>query len=107
MDNFVGATLREKQNTKMRFEFPAQEGKTLAQMFGFIEVRSCGGINLGLLDSLPIFTAKYLLYIPRVSNSLVASPKHHLVQNLRLLHKNANSATSFVCVKIWKGTMVQ
>lgn len=38
-ENFQGASLREKQNAKMRFEFPQQEGKTLAKMFGFIEVR--------------------------------------------------------------------
>ena len=38
--NFAGAVLREKQNAKMRFEFPPQESRTLAQMFGFIEVRS-------------------------------------------------------------------
>lgn len=31
--------MREKQNAKMRFEFPPQENQTLAQMFGFIEVR--------------------------------------------------------------------
>lgn len=37
--NFAGATLREKQNGKMRFEFPAQANQTLADMFGFIEVR--------------------------------------------------------------------
>ncbi|CAM9541397.1 unnamed protein product [Ascophyllum nodosum] len=36
-NNFEGAMLREKQNAKMRFEFPHQEGQTLAQMFGFIE----------------------------------------------------------------------
>jgi len=41
-DNFLGATLREKQNAKMRFEFPQQDGRTLAQMFGFIEVRRNG-----------------------------------------------------------------
>ena len=41
-DNFLGAMLREKQNAKMRFEFPQQDGKTLAQMFGFIEVRRNG-----------------------------------------------------------------
>lgn len=38
-DNFLGATLPEKQNAKMRFEFPRQDGQNLAQMFGFIEVR--------------------------------------------------------------------
>jgi len=31
--------MREKQNAKMRFEFPPQKSQTLAQMFGFIEVR--------------------------------------------------------------------
>ena len=45
-NNFEGAILREKQNAKMRFEFPHQEGQTLAQMFGFIEVRNSGGMNL-------------------------------------------------------------
>ncbi|CAM9216451.1 unnamed protein product [Ectocarpus fasciculatus] len=35
--HFAGAVLREKQNAKMRFEFPPQENQTLAQMFGFIE----------------------------------------------------------------------
>ncbi len=39
--NFTGAVMREKQNAKMRFEFPPQESQTLAQMFGFIEVREC------------------------------------------------------------------
>lgn len=39
-ENFQGGTMREKQNAKMRFEFPQQEGQSLAQMFGFIEVRS-------------------------------------------------------------------
>ncbi|CAN0432949.1 unnamed protein product [Hapterophycus canaliculatus] len=38
--NFAGAVLREKQNAKMRFEFPAQKNQTLADMFGFIEVKS-------------------------------------------------------------------
>lgn len=37
--NFAGAAMREKQNAKMRFEFPPQESQTLAEMFGFIEVR--------------------------------------------------------------------
>ena len=36
-EHFVGASLREKQNAKMRFEFPPQ-AKPLAEMFGFIEV---------------------------------------------------------------------
>lgn len=36
--NFPGSVMREKQNAKMRFEFPPQENQTLAQMFGFIEV---------------------------------------------------------------------
>lgn len=35
--HFIGASLREKQNAKMRFEFP-QQAKPLAEMFGFIEV---------------------------------------------------------------------
>ncbi|CAN0297351.1 unnamed protein product [Ectocarpus sp. 4 AP-2014] len=35
--NFAGAMMREKQSAKMRFEFPPQENRTLAQMFGFIE----------------------------------------------------------------------
>lgn len=38
--HFAGAALREKQNAKMRFEFPPQKNQTLAQMFGFIEVRT-------------------------------------------------------------------
>lgn len=38
--NFAGAAMREKQNAKMRFEFPPQESQTLADMFGFIEVRA-------------------------------------------------------------------
>ena len=37
--NFKGSTMREKQSAKMRFEFPQQDGQSLAQMFGFIEVR--------------------------------------------------------------------
>ena len=37
--HFAGAVMREKQNAKMRFEFPPQKGRTLAQMFGFLEVR--------------------------------------------------------------------
>lgn len=36
--HFPGSEMREKQNAKMRFEFPPQENQTLAQMFGFIEV---------------------------------------------------------------------
>ena len=38
--HFPGSEMREKQNAKMRFEFPPQEqeSQTLAQMFGFIEV---------------------------------------------------------------------
>lgn len=40
-ENFAGAVMREKQNTKMRFEFPPQENQTLAQMFGFVEVNRC------------------------------------------------------------------
>ena len=35
--NFPGSEMREKQNAKMRFEFPQQENMTLADMFGFIE----------------------------------------------------------------------
>lgn len=38
--SFEGARLREKQNTKMRFEIPQQKDKTLGTMFGFIEVSS-------------------------------------------------------------------
>ncbi|CAM9216529.1 unnamed protein product, partial [Ectocarpus fasciculatus] len=34
---FAGAVMREKQNAKMRFEFPAQANQTLAQMFGIVE----------------------------------------------------------------------
>lgn len=37
--SFQGASIREKQNAKMRFEFPQQENMTLADMFGFIEVQ--------------------------------------------------------------------
>ncbi|CAM9274541.1 unnamed protein product, partial [Hapterophycus canaliculatus] len=36
-ENFAGVVMREKQNAKMRFEFPPQEKQTLAQMFGFVE----------------------------------------------------------------------
>ncbi|CAB1115344.1 ABC [Ectocarpus sp. CCAP 1310/34] len=35
---FAGAVMREKQNAKMRFEFPPQKNQTLAQMFGVVEV---------------------------------------------------------------------
>eukprot|EP00903_Cladosiphon_okamuranus_P008962 g8576.t1 len=35
--NFAGTAMREKQNAKMRFEFPPQKKRTLAEMFGFIE----------------------------------------------------------------------
>lgn len=38
--SFKGASLREKQNAKMRFEIPQQEDKTLGSMFGIMEV--CG-----------------------------------------------------------------
>lgn len=48
--NFEGAVLREKQNAKMRFEFPEQENQTLAQMFGFIEVRQTGRFFYSLID---------------------------------------------------------
>ena len=41
--NFPGSVMREKQNSKMRFEFPPQESQTLAQMFGFIEVTGIAG----------------------------------------------------------------
>ncbi|CAM9606703.1 unnamed protein product [Ectocarpus sp. 13 AM-2016] len=34
---FAGAVMREKQNAKMRFEFPSQKNQTLAQMFGVVE----------------------------------------------------------------------
>ncbi|CAN0225351.1 unnamed protein product [Hapterophycus canaliculatus] len=36
-NSFEGARLREKQNSKMRFEIPQQKDKTLGAMFGFIE----------------------------------------------------------------------
>ncbi|CAN0021601.1 unnamed protein product [Pylaiella littoralis] len=35
--HFAGAAMREKQNAKMRFEFPQQDNLTLAETFGFIE----------------------------------------------------------------------
>lgn len=38
MNNFHGVVIREKQNAKMRFEFPQQENMTLADIFGVIEV---------------------------------------------------------------------
>lgn len=36
--SFNGAILREKQNNKMRYEFPQQSQQSLSDMFGFIEV---------------------------------------------------------------------
>ncbi|CAN0097026.1 unnamed protein product, partial [Discosporangium mesarthrocarpum] len=36
-EKFVGLVIREKQNAKMRFEFPPQERTTIGDMFGLIE----------------------------------------------------------------------
>lgn len=38
-ESFHGSVMREKQNAKMRFEFPQQAHHTLADLFGFLEVR--------------------------------------------------------------------
>lgn len=38
-ESFHGSIMREKQNAKMRFEFPQQAQHTLADLFGFLEVR--------------------------------------------------------------------
>ncbi|CAM9724740.1 unnamed protein product [Sphacelaria rigidula] len=42
MNNFHGVVIREKQNAKMRFEFPQQETMTLADIFGVIEEHVAG-----------------------------------------------------------------
>ena len=61
--------LREKQNAKMRFEFPHQEGQTLAQMFGFIEVRNYGDMNLVYRQFDPFLQRQIQTYLLQVTQA--------------------------------------
>lgn len=60
-EHFIDASLREKQNAKMRFEFPPQ-AKSLAEMFGFIEVSEKTARKPGPVCFPVCFTCAFFFY---------------------------------------------